>query len=79
MEQMLSIYEYCFLEKICYPCFKEDQQDPLKLYLGLCHLCDKELWETMKSSMPIHEIIAHMNNAPKEWIELFEEELKARS
>ena len=79
MEQILAIYNYCILEKFCYPCFKDDKQDPLKLYMGLCHLCDKERWNSMKSSISIDDLVTHMNNAPKEWVDLFQEELKARS
>ena len=79
MEQMAALYKYCSIEQICYPCFKEDQQDPVKLYLGLCHFCDRERWNSMKSSISIDDLITYMNNAPKEWIALYKEELKARS
>ena len=79
MEQMAAIYKYCVTEQICYPCFKEDQQDPVKLYMGLCYLCDRERWNSMKSSISIDDLITYMNNAPKEWLALYKEELKARS
>ena len=79
MEQMAALYTYCITEQLCYPCFKDDQQDPVKLYMGLCYLCDRERWNSMKSSISIDELITHMNMAPNEWVALYAEELKARS
>jgi len=76
---MASIYKYCTLQQICYPCFKEDQQDPVKLYLGLCYICDKDRWYSIKSSISTEYLTRHINSAPKEWAVLYEEELKARS
>jgi len=76
---MEALYKYCSTEHLCYPCFKEDQQDPVKLYLGLCYLCDRERWNSMKSSISIEDLITHMNKAPKEWVSLYQDELKRRS
>ena len=79
MEQMAAIYKYCITEQVCYPCFKDDQQDPVKLYFGLCHLCDRERWNSIKSYISIDYLITHMNKAPKEWVLLYQDELKRRS
>ena len=76
---MAAIYKYCIQEQICYTCFKEDQQDPVKLYFGLCHICDRDRWNSMKSSISIDDLITYMNNAPNEWLALYKEELKRRS
>jgi hypothetical protein len=51
----------------------------VKLYLGLCHICDKERWYPIRSTISTDDLIRHMNRATMEWIVLFQEELKARS
>ena len=33
----------------------------------------------MKSSISIEDLITHMNKAPKEWVSLYQDELKRRS
>ena len=79
MEKDDTIRQYCILEQYCYACFKVDEQDPVKLYSGLCYLCDKDRWNSMKAYLTVEDIKKDMENAPMQWRELFLEELKKRS
>jgi hypothetical protein len=78
MENENSIRNYCTLEHYCFPCFKEDQQDPVKLYNGFCHICDKDKWNLTKASISIDDLKNHITLAPPGWVELYEEELRRR-
>lgn len=79
MEKEDAIRQYCTLEHYCYSCYKEDQQDLVHLYNGLCYLCDREKWNAMKVYLTIEDIKKELELAPKAWRELFLEELKLRS
>lgn len=79
MEKEDAIRQYCTLEHYCYTCYKEDQQDLLQLYNGLCHLCDREKWNIMKVYMTKENITRDLEIAPRGWRELLLEELKLRS
>lgn len=78
MENETSIRNYCVLEHYCFPCFKEDQQDPVKLYNGSCHICNKDKWNLIKASIPIEDLKHHITLAPPGWVELYNEELRRR-
>lgn len=75
---MEAIRKYCAMEHFCFSCFQEDQQDPVKLSLGLCHICDKEKWNKIRSSISTDDLIRHSQVASKEWVFLYKEELKLR-
>jgi hypothetical protein len=80
METDDAILQYCRHEGLCYTCFKEDPQDPVKLYLNFCHLCDKDIWyDTIRLKLSMEDLINYIKEAPKEWLELYKEELKRRS
>lgn len=74
----MDISQYCHLEQLCYQCFKEDPQDLVKLHLGLCYICDKEKWNDMKASISKEVLLHYIETAPKDWKELYLEELKNR-
>jgi len=76
---MEGIRKYCLIEQLCFPCFQEDQQDPVKLSLGLCYICDRDKWNFIKSSISKEDLMKHIQEAPKGWLDLFKEELKRRS
>jgi hypothetical protein len=76
---MEGIRKYCLMEQFCFPCFQEDQQDPVKLTLGLCHVCDKDKWNLIRSYISKEDLIKQIKEAPMEWLELFKDELKRRS
>ena len=78
MENEESIRQFCLLEEYCFPCFKEDQQDPVKLYNGLCHLCHKDKWNLIKASISTEDLRKHLPLAPSGWVELYKEELRRR-
>jgi len=80
METDKAILQYCRQEGWCYTCFKEDPQDPVKLYLSLCHLCDKEKWyDTVRLKISMEDLINCVKDAPREWLDLYNGELKRRS
>jgi hypothetical protein len=79
MQKEDTIRQYCILEHYCFSCFKADEQDPVKLYNGLCYLCDKEKWNAMKLYLTVEDIKKDMERAPPHWRELFLEELKGRA
>jgi len=76
---MEGIRKYCLMEQYCYTCFQEDPQDPVKLSLGLCYICDRDKWNFIKSSISKNDLIKHIQDASKEWKLLYKEELKLRS
>lgn len=78
MEKDKAIRQYCTLEHYCYTCYKEDQQDLVKLYNGLCYLCDREQWNIIKINMTKENITRALELAPRGWRELLLEELKLR-
>ena len=79
MEKEDTIRQYCTLEHYCYTCFKADEQDPVKLYNDLCHLCNRDKWNAIKGYLTTEVIMRDMKVAPLPWLELFLEELKRRS
>ena len=80
MENDNAIRHYCKHADWCYTCFKEDPQDPVKLYLSLCHICDKDHWySVVRLRISKDDLIRQLQVAPKEWIPLYQQELKARS
>jgi hypothetical protein len=76
---MEGIRKYCLMEQYCYICFQEDPQDPVKLSLGLCYICDRDKWNSIRSSISRDDLIKHIQEASMHWKSLYEEELKLRS
>ncbi len=76
---MEGIRKYCLMEQYCYACFQEDPQDPVKLSLGLCYICDRDKWNSIRSSISRDDLIKHIQGASRQWKTLYEEELKLRS
>jgi len=76
---MEGIRKYCQMEQFCYVCFQEDPQDPVKLSLGLCHICDRDKWNLIRSSISKEDLMKHIEEASMHWKPLYEEELKMRS
>lgn len=76
---MEGIRKYCLMEQFCFPCFQEDPQDPVKLSLGLCHICDRDKWNLIRSSISTEDLMKHIQEVPDQWLELYKEELKRRS
>ena len=72
---------YCQIANYCYACFLVDQQDPVRLFGGLCYHCHSEKWDKMRHSFTTERIVYHLNNMdPKsDWYSLYKEELKQRS
>jgi hypothetical protein len=58
---------------------QEDPQDPVKLSLGLCYICDRDKWNSIRSSISRDDLIKHIQHASSQWKTLYEEELKLRS
>lgn len=78
MENEESVRQYCLLEQYCFPCFKEDQQDPVKLYNGFCHICDKDIWNLIKASISTEDIKKYISLAPPGWLDIYKDELRRR-
>jgi hypothetical protein len=80
MDKHDPFLQYCMDENWCYSCFKEDPQDPVKLFLNLCHICHRDRWYShVRFRISTEDLRMHIKMAPKEWLHLYQEELKLRS